>query len=198
MLVTVPQGATMKVPCLSVPIPDVYLIASGVQDVLSRNTRTDLRGRVYLHADGPYTYSGVPDFGDRPLPVISEFNHQMNRIEELEAESQFIRFPEHGIRVELKNEDKQDQETIHEYNLLARVYSHFRRTPDTPFFIADAVIGHAELVDVTHASKSRWAEPDMFHWVFASATLYTHPITGVRNRRGDTIWQWEPPHGVSI
>ncbi len=188
----------MKVTCMSVPIPDVYLIAAGVQDVFNASTRTDFRGRVYLHANGPYTYAGVPDFGDRPLPVIAEFNHQMNRIEEIEAESQYIRFPEHGIRVEFKHEDRQDPETIREYNFLARIYSHFRRTPETPFFVSDAVIGHAELTDVTHASKSRWAEPGLFHWVFTAATLYAHPITGVRNRQNDLIWQWEPPHGVSL
>ncbi|TVQ26558.1 MAG: hypothetical protein EA383_05050 [Spirochaetaceae bacterium] len=169
-----------------------------MQDVLNRPTKTDLRGRVYLHADGPYTYSGVPDFGDRPLPVIAEFNRQMNQIEELEAESRFIRFPEHGIRVEIKNEDAQEPETLREYNLLARIYNHFRKTRDVPFFVSDAIIGHADLVDVTHSSHSIWAEDKMFHWVFASATLYTHPITGVRNRNAVPLWEWEPPHGVSL
>lgn len=155
--------------------------------------KTEFRGTIYVHSSGRYSITGMPDFRGLPVPVIHEFNEQMNNIEELARKAKYINIPEQGVRIVLKKEDRQDARVVREYDFLARVYAYYRRYPDEPFFLSNAIIGRVELDDITHHANSPWAREDYFHWVLKNAKLFRHPIRSVRDpgRRG--IWEYELP-----
>ncbi len=162
-------------------------MCAGVKDVISLPFRTDYRGELYVHSSGRFTYLGIPDFSDRPMPVFHEFNAQMEKIDLIEQEARFIGFPELGIRVCLKEEDRQPLWAVREYNFLAQVYRHYHKHPDIPFFETNAIIGTIELVDVRHHTDSPWAEAGKFQWVYRHPRLFDQPLA--KTTGGDGIWE---------
>jgi hypothetical protein len=180
----------MEATCLSIPNPFSYLVCAGVKDVDNRGFGTDYRGTLYIHSSGRYALRGMPDLGDHPVPVINEFNRVLNQIQEMEREDQFIGIADAGVSVFLKNENRQPASVVNEYALLADVYHQYRKDPDKPFFLVNAIIGRVELVDVVQDSPSAWAEDGYFHWVFRNAHLFAEPIHGVRTTRTG-LWTYE-------
>ncbi len=150
--------------------------------------KTDYRGTLYIFSSGRFSYTGMPDFSGLPVPVIHEFNRNMSEIEEIARESKYIDIPEQGVRITLKDEPKQDARTKREYNFLARVYQFYRKHPDEPFFITDALIGRVELEGITHHADSPWATSEHFHWVLKKPHLFHTPIRGIREQGKRSIW----------
>lgn len=179
----------MVVNCLSISNPVSYLVCYGIKDVENRTWRTDYRGPLYIHSAGRLSFRGMPDFSRFPMPVIHEFDDLMSRIAEMEEESRYIGFPEHGISVQLLREEKQSAEVHNEYALLSDVYAHYRSGDEDAFFHARAIIGSVELVDIVTNSKSAWAEEGKFHWVFRNPVRFRIPITGIAEKSG--IWKFE-------
>lgn len=155
--------------------------------------KTDFRGTLYIHSAGRLSIDGMPDFSEMPVPVIHEFNEQMNRIESMASHNRFINIPEQGIRIVLKDENSQDQRTIREYNFLARVYNFYRKHPDEVFFHSNAIVGKVELAEITHHADSPWAKEEHFHWVLRKPKLFETPIKGVREPGSRGIWQYDIP-----
>ncbi|MFW5688240.1 MAG: hypothetical protein ACOC0E_09535 [Spirochaetota bacterium] len=182
----------MEVTCLSVPNPKSYLICSGIADVENRGFSTDYRGVLHIHSTGRSAYRGMPDMSRYPVPVIHEFNDFMSRIQEMDASGRYIGIPDHGVRVELKNENAQSEEAVAEYSLLADVYAAYKRDPHAPFFHVKAIIGTVELVDVVEDSDSRWAGEGYKHWILENPVLFSEPITGVSTSRTG-LWEYELP-----
>lgn len=182
----------MKVTCLSVPNPRSYLLCAGIAPVENRGFATDYRGTLYIHSTGRYAIRGMPDLSDYPVPVIHEFDAYLARIQEMEAKGRYIGFPEGGVRVVLKDEDRQSEQTVSEYALLAAAYAAYRRDPHTPFFHVKAIIGTVDLVDVVENSKSPWAEPGSKHWILDEPRLFAEPILGVTSSRTG-LWEFELP-----
>ncbi len=176
----------MKIKCLSIKNPKSYLFCYGIADVENRGGKTDYRGPLYIHSSGEYSYAGMPDFSQYPMPVIGEFDRFMNEIEKLEETGRYIGFAEHGVKVVLKNEEGASERTIREYNLLSDVYNFTIEKPTKPFFLANTIIGRVDLVDVVENSKSEWAEPGAVHWVFANPVLLRKPVTRVQG--APNIW----------
>jgi hypothetical protein len=179
----------MKVKCVSIRNPVSYLICYGVCDVENRSWNTDYRGTLYIHSIGPFAYSGMPDFSEYPMPVVAEFDRFLDEIEKLEATGRFIGFSNHGVQVYLKNERAQTDAAVAEYNLLSDVYNFTFETPDKPFFLTNAIIGHVELIDVVENSRSVWAEKGAFHWVFRNPVLLHKPL--IRIPGDSSIWDFE-------
>lgn len=173
----------MEVTCLSVPNPRSYLLCAGIADVENRGFATDYRGPIHIHSTGRYAFRGMPDMSTYPVPVIHEFNEILAQIQELDRGSRFISIPDGGVRVALKNEDRQSDRSLAEYALLSDVYSAYRRDPDAPFFHVRAIIGTVELVDVVEDSSSPWAQTGYKHWIFRNAVLFREPITGIATSR---------------
>lgn len=159
--------------------------------------KTDFRGTVYIYSSGRYSITGMPDFRGLPVPVIHEFNEQMNAIEELARQARYINIPDRGVRIVLKDEEKQDERVIREYDFLARVYAYYRKHPDEAFFVSNALVGRVDLADITHHAVSPWAKENFFHWVLKNPKLFRHPIRSVRDpgRRG--LWEYELPEPES-
>ena len=168
--------------------PQSFLVCAGVQDVLNMPFKTDYRGTLYIYSSGRFAYKGMPDFSGLPVPVIHEFNRNMSEIEEIARGSKYIDIPEQGVRITLKNEEKQDPRTKREYDFLARVYRFYRQHPDEPFFITDALVGRVDLVGITHHADSPWAKSEHFHWVLQNPRLFRTPISGVRDQGMRSIW----------
>ena len=183
---------TMEITCLSVPNPRSYLICAGIADVENRGFDTDYRGALYIHSTGRYAFAGMPDMSSYPVPVIHEFNDYMNQIQAMDRGGQFISIPDHGVRVELKDEESQSDEAVAEYALLADVYASYKRDPRSPYFHVHAIIGRVDLVDVVTDSTSRWAEKGYKHLVFENPALFAEPIVGVRASRTG-LWKYDLP-----
>jgi hypothetical protein len=179
----------MKVHCVSVNNPDSYLLCAGVKDVENFQFNTDYRGAVYIHSGGRYSILGVPDFTDYPLPVMHEFNDLMDKVAKLDRGAKYVGFPERGVRVLLKNEESQPTRRVLEYNLLSDIYQHYRKEPTKPFFLNNAIIGKAELVDVVTNSPSEWARADAFNWIFQNAVRFSEPVLDVM--AGEHLWEYE-------
>jgi len=177
----------MKIQCLSVKNPRSYLICYGICNVENRSWKTDFRGRLFIHSTGQYSYSGMPDFSEYPMPVVAEFNRFLTEIEKLETTGRYIGFAEHGVQVYLKNERAHADRTVFEYNLLSDVYNFTIANPEKPYFLTNALIGHVDLVDVVEESHSDWAEKGAFHWIFENPVLLRKPLTRIP---GDSnIWE---------
>jgi hypothetical protein len=54
------------------------------------------------------------------------------------------------------------------------------------------ILGSVEVVDCVRDSKSRWAEKDMWHWVFADPLIFEHPPLA-QGSLG--LWEYEPNSG---
>ena len=180
----------MEATCLSVPNPRSYLICTGIADVENRGFATDYRGTLHIHSTGRYAFSGMPDMADYPVPVIHEFNDYLAQIQEMDRAGRYIAIPDGGVRVEFKDEDRQSDQAVAEYNLLADVYALYRRNPRAPYFHVKAIIGTVELVDVVENARSAWAEQGYKHWVLANPVLFREPITGIATSRTG-LWKHE-------
>lgn len=178
----------MELTCLSVNNPVSYLICYGIKDVENRTWTTEYRGTLYIHSSGRVGFRGMPDFSRFPMPVLHEFDGVLTEIQKMDEAGTFIGIPDEGVRVELKDEDRQPENVINQYRLLADVYAHYRSGDTSPFFHANALIGSVELVDIVEDSDSPWAEPEKFHWILANARCFGEPLTGIRERAG--VWTY--------
>ncbi len=182
----------MHVTCLSVPNPRSYLICAGIADVENRGFDTDYRGSIYIHSTGRRGYSGMPDMSEYPVPVIQEFNDMLERIQELDRAGRYIGIPDAGVRVTLKDEERQSERAVAEYALLADAYAAYRKDPAQPFFHVKAIIGKVDLVDVVENSSSEWAQSGYKHWILSKPALFAEPITGIKASRTG-LWTCELP-----
>ncbi len=180
----------MEVTCLSVPNPVSYLICAGVKDVENRDWKPEYRGTIYIHSSGRQSLRGMPDFSEFPVPLIHEFNEKLNVVQELDRSGSYIGFADEGVRVYLKDEERQSQSALNQYALLSDAYAAYRRDPDTPFFRANAIIGTVELVDVVKSSGSKWAEKGFYHWILERPVLFKEPAARVAGSRKG-LWQIE-------
>jgi hypothetical protein len=174
----------MELTCLSIPNPVSYLVCYGIKDVENRTWSTDYRGRLYIHSSGHVSFRGMPDMSRYPVPLIHEFDALMNQIDEIEAQTKFIGIVDNGISVYLKKENRQTDNTVAQYNLLQDVYTHYRSDKQSSFFLANAIIGSVELVDVVADSPSEWAEQGRFQWILKDPQLLREPIQRVREQPG--------------
>lgn len=181
----------MKIACVSVANPLSYLICYGIKDVENRSWKTDYRGPLYIHSAGKVAFSGMPDFSAFDMPVISEFNAFMAEIEKIEEKGRYLGFAEHGVQVYLKDEESVSPKSLAEYNLLSDVYNASREKPNKPFFLTNAIIGRADLVDVVENSTSEWAEQGAFHWVLRNPIVLRKPIPRVPGAAN--IWNYDIP-----
>jgi hypothetical protein len=178
----------MEATCVSIRNPLSYLVCYGVKDVENKTWQTEYRGTLHVFSSGRMNIRGMPDFSRYPMPVIQEFDEDMAEIQQLEERGKYIGFPEHGVQVYLKNEGRQPQRIINEYNLLSDVYTHYRRSPETPFFYSNALIGTVELVDIVEDSQSEWAEEGRYHWILRNPKLFTQPV--LRVKEGSGLWTY--------
>lgn len=179
----------MKVQCLSIPNPVSYFVAYGFKDVESRPWETDYRGTIYIHSSGRRAIIGMPDVGAYPMPVINEFNSIIDKAAEIERRAKFIAIPEHGIRVELKD-DKMHSDAVHaEYALLTDVYKMHDKDPKRPFFRVNAIIGKVDLVDIRRESNSKWAGSAPYHWILKNPVVFPEPILHVKGKNG--LWSYD-------
>ena len=180
----------MEVMCLTVPNPRSYLLCAGIADVENRGFATEHRGAIYIHSTGRKAISGMPDMGDYPVPVIHEFDEILVRIQNLDADARYITIPDKGVRIALRNEERQSDQVIAEYSLLTDVYQAYREEPHKPFFLVNAIIGRVDLVDVVADSASEWAQSGYKHWILDNAVLFDEPIVGVTTSRSG-LWKYE-------
>jgi hypothetical protein len=180
----------MEVTCLSVPNPRSYLLCAGIADVENRGFTTDYRGTIYIHSTGRRPISGMPDMKDYPVPVIHEFDEILSRIQNLDYDAVYVTIPDKGVRIALRDEERQSEQAVAEYSLLSDVYRAYREDPKQPFFLVNAIIGTVELVDVVDNSESLWAQKGYVHWVVRNATLFDEPIGGVMTSRSG-LWKHE-------
>lgn len=178
----------MDLTCVSVRNPLSYLICYGIKDVENKTWQTDYRGRVYIYSSGRINIRGMPDFSRYPTPVIHEFDSHLAAIQQLEEAGSYIGFSEHGVRVYLKDEERQPAHAVAEYRLLADVYAHYHAEEEKPFFHAGAIIGSVELTDIVEDYSSIWAEPGRYHWVLAEPHLLKDPILKVKE--GSGLWTY--------
>ena len=66
-----------------------------------------------------------------------------------------------------------------------------RVSTDMPL-IRRAIIGYVQLVDCVRNSRSRWAEPDMWHWLLADPVPFAQPVPAQGK-----LGLWYPPEGLS-
>ena len=178
----------MDLTCLSVNNPVSYLMCYGIKNVENRSWTTDHRGTLYIHSSGRVGFRGMPDFSRFPMPVLHEFDEFLTKIQEMDERGTYIGIPDSGVRVILKDEEKQPPEVLNQYRLLADVYAHYRSNSHSPFFRANAIIGSVQLTDIVTDSDSPWAEPGKYHWILEDARLFEEPITGIRERGG--LWTY--------
>jgi hypothetical protein len=180
----------MEVMCLSVPNPRSYLLCAGVADVENRGFSTDYRGPLYIHSTGIKAICGMPDMADYPVPVIHEFDEILARIQNLDSDAHYITIPDKGVRIALRDEERQSDQVIAEYSLLADVYRAYRADPRQPFFLVSAIVGRVDLVDVVADSGSLWAQSGYKHWLFENPVLFEEPIVRVTASRSG-LWKYE-------
>ena len=180
----------MEVQCLSVPNPRSYLLCAGIADVENRGFDTDYRGTIYIHSTGRRPVAGMPDMSEFPVPVIHEFNECMAAIADLDTDNRFISIPDGGVRVTLKNDERQSDSVHAEYALLSDVYRAYRENPREPFFLVRAFVGTVDLVDVVEGAASDWAEEGYKHWIMENAVLFDEPIMGISGSRTG-LWSHE-------
>ncbi len=122
------------------------------------------------------------------MPVLHEFDEFLTEIQRMDEAGTYIGIPDEGVRVELKNEQRQPENVVNQYRLLADVYAHYRSDDQSPFFHANAIIGTADLVDIVTDSESEWAEPDRYHWILENARIFEKPMTAIREKAG--LWTY--------
>lgn len=182
----------MEVTCISVPNPFSYLICAGIKNVENRGHSTDFRGTLYIHSIGRASIRGMPDLSDYPVPLIHEFNASLAAIQELDRNARFIGIQDAGVRIVLKDEAKQPAWAVNQYALLSDVYHAYRERPNEPYFLVNAIIGTAELVDVVRGSRSEWAEEGYHHWILERPELFRQPVPNVRTSRSG-VWTYNLP-----
>ncbi len=179
----------MKMKCISIKNPVSYLVCYGIADVENRGGTTDYRGPLYIHSSGEFSYAGMPDFSRYPMPVIAEFEKFMTEIEQMEMRGRYLGFPQQGVKVYLKDEERASEKEMREYNLLSDVYNFTIQNPNKPFFLTNSIIGKVDLVDIVEDSKSDWAEAGAYHWIFKNPVLLKKVIAKVPGAPG--IWEYE-------
>ncbi len=179
----------MELTCLSVNNPVSYLICYGIKEVENRSWTTEYRGTLHIHSSGRVGFRGMPDFSRFPMPVLHEFDEFLTEIQRMDEAGTYVGIPDEGVRVELKNEQRQPENVINQYRLLADVYAHYRSGDQSAFFHANAIIGTADLVDIVTDSDSEWAEPERYHWILENAQIFEKPMTGIRERAG--LWTYK-------
>ncbi|MFP4377460.1 MAG: hypothetical protein ACLFP4_10475 [Spirochaetales bacterium] len=179
----------MELTCLSVPNPLSYLLCYGIANVENRGFDTDYRGPLYIHSVGKQAISGMPDLSEYPVPLIQEFDNLMQTMAQLEEATRFVGVPESGLRIYLKNEDRQPERVVSEYSLLSDVYAAHRANPRKPFFHVQAIIGKVDLVDVVTDSDSPWAREGSYHWILEKPVIVKEPILHVVSSRTG-LWKY--------
>lgn len=163
--------------CLSVKNPWGYLICAGVKDVENRTWETDYRGRLYIHSSGELAWHCYFPEYKKTLPIQYEFSRMKEGPDGPIVPGKYVGYDAEADEFFLKPEGEPYRR---EYELYARYMDSLRR--DIPYFKAQAIIGHVELVDIVKGFKSPWADKNAYHWIIKNPVLLDNPIMPVKGR----------------
>jgi len=150
---------------LSVKNPLSYAICAGIKDVENRSWKTDYRGELYIHSSGNIDYFDFDSAAMFHTPAASadlekflaDPDPQANFASHPRSIQKFIDF----INFVANWEDKHSKEYI---------------------LYRQAIIGKVYLADIVQDSKSSFAIPGQYHWIFTNPELFSNPILYVKGK----------------
>lgn len=158
---------------LSIRSQFAYQVCFGIKPVENRSWTTKYRGRLQIHASGK--------------EAAFEFLHKYWPVEVWKTIKSRKYVVDHVLQ---PGAPEYIRNIFHAYKKILAHYGcssldeFYEKLPDLekPLMITQAIIGEVTLSGIVQNSKSVFAEPNSFHWIFTNPILYDKPITTVKGK----------------
>lgn len=158
---------------ISIHQPYATFVAAGVKPVDNRTWTTDYRGRLAIHAS--QVAFAWPDADKLPQSFVERCAPWIGSDDLSDLPSDLRRY--HDLILWCCRWYGVDYEPDMDMSWLREAVK--QRGPALPM---RAIVGEADLVDITRDSQSEFAMRNRYHWIFANPELYDTPVWPVTGR----------------